>query len=98
MWTSRRARRLTAVSAIALGLEVIACLGPGPSKAFEAPRYVTFSIELATAASFETLSDARRDQPSEPFGSALSPPVKGGLQDKWSAVKKKLPRERSILL
>jgi predicted transglutaminase-like cysteine proteinase len=53
---------------------------------------------MASAALFETLSVAPRDQPSEPFGSALSPLVKSGLQDKWSAVKKKLPHERGILL
>ena len=34
---------------------------------------------------------------AQPFGASLSIPVKGGLETKWSGVKKKLPRESRIL-
>jgi predicted transglutaminase-like cysteine proteinase len=97
MWTSRRARRWTALSAIVLGLAWLAGPGSAWAGAFEAPAY-SYAVEMASVAPFEMPPDQLHDQSSEPFGSTLSSLIKGGLQGKWSAVKKKLPSEHGILL
>jgi predicted transglutaminase-like cysteine proteinase len=98
MWRSRRARRLKALSAIVLGLAWLVRPGSAWAGAFEAPVYSIHAVEMASAAPFEMPPDAPHVQSSEPFGSALSSLIKGGLQGKWSAVTKKLPHEHGILL
>jgi predicted transglutaminase-like cysteine proteinase len=98
MWTLRRVRRWTALSAIVLGLVWLARPGSAWAGALESPAYSVYAVEMAAAAPFEMPPDTLPAQSSEPFGSALSSLIKGGLQGKWSAVQKKLPHERDILL
>ena len=53
-------------------------------------------LALAALMPFESLPSG--DSSPEPFGAASSTPLTGGLQHKWSMVKKKLPRQRRTLM
>jgi len=101
----RQARRAAALVAIGLGIELLSCVGPTQANEFEASYFephLTFQIapptfQLASLTPFETWPDAPAYRPSEPFGTEISAQVKGGLQNKWSAIKKKLPHESKVL-
>ena len=56
------------------------------------------TIQLASLTPFETPQEAPTYRPSEPFGAETSALVKGGVQNKWASVKKKLPHERNVLM
>jgi predicted transglutaminase-like cysteine proteinase len=98
--------RAAALFAIGLAVGPLTCAGPARADAFTLPLfnpYSTFqmaspSIQLAALTPFEIPQDAPAQSPSQPFGAELSGLVQGGLQRKWSAVKRKLPREHAILM
>ncbi len=62
-----------------------------------APPFQMFEIRLASVAPTEMMDDRIQDRASEPFDLDTSTPVKGRLQQKWTGVKKKLPRESRLL-
>jgi predicted transglutaminase-like cysteine proteinase len=98
-----RAPWRSALSAILLCLGFCAGLlsGAGGARAAEPdaasydPRQMR-SVQLASADPFEVLPSP--PQSSEPFGAVLSAPVSGGLHNKWSMVKKKLPAQHRTLM
>jgi predicted transglutaminase-like cysteine proteinase len=96
MSSLHRARRATPLFAIGLGLGLLTCLGnaeaaePGTLPSQAEP------FKIASAAPFEELRDTLDYNFAQPFGLEASAPVKGGLQNKWSVVKKKLRRESRI--
>jgi predicted transglutaminase-like cysteine proteinase len=94
-----RTPRTAALSAIAFGLGLL--LGAGSPRAGELGAamddpYKMPGLALASVVPFEVVPSG--NQSSEPFGAVTSAPVKGGLQDKWSMVKKKLPRQHRTLM
>jgi predicted transglutaminase-like cysteine proteinase len=98
-----RARWTSALSAIVfcLGFCLGLLSGTGRSQAGEpdAASYDPYQLRgfaLASADPFEALPSG--PQSSEPFGAVLSAPVTGGLQNKWSMVKKKLPGQHRTLV
>src|ERR1700755_2258830 len=102
----RRALRAAARFTIALGAGFLACVAQADADTFEARFLVPYpTLQIVPAQShlvsltpFEIPQDAPAQSPSQPFGAELSGLVKGGLQRKWSAVKRKLPREHAILM
>lgn len=94
----RHARRATALFAVGLSVGLLVCLGNTEAGEFGAPSYEALEYKIASAAPFEKLRDAPDYRLSEPFGLDTSALVTGGLQNKWSAVAEKLPREREILM
>ena len=102
----RRARRAAALFVAWLGVGLLACVGHARADEFDASFYISHSsfdinfsaFQLASLAPFETPRDASAFRPSEPFGVEISALVKGGLQKKWSDVRKKLPYERRVLM
>jgi predicted transglutaminase-like cysteine proteinase len=100
--------RWRAAALFAVGLSVGILAGAGQSRAdtFEVPLFNPYpalemaspAFQLAALTPFDIPQDAPAQSPSQPFGAELSGPVKGGLQRKWSAVKRKLPREHAALM
>src|SRR5437879_5527346 len=98
----RRAQR-AAVAAAGLGVGLLICLGTtaareaGPSPAVAAP-FKSLKLQMASIAPFEAPRNQAIRGSAEPFGLKTSPLAKGGLQQKWSGVNKKLPREALALM
>lgn len=88
--------------AFALGAGFLACVAHAEADTFEVRffgYYPTLQIapaplQLASLTPYDVPVYAR---PPQPFDSEISGLVEGGLQQKWSAVKKKLPQEHAIL-
>ena len=55
-------------------------------------------LQLASLSPFESFQEAPAHRSTQPFGMDASAPLKGGLHNKWSAVKKMLPREHKALM
>jgi predicted transglutaminase-like cysteine proteinase len=99
----RQARRAS-VAAIGLGFGLLICLGTtaaresglSPFETGAAP-FKTLEFQMASLAPFEAPQEKPVYRLAEPFGMGISALVKGGVQQKWSGVKKKLPREARML-
>src|ERR1700685_3263940 len=99
----RQVRRVS-VAAVGLGFGLLICLGTtdaresgaSPFETGAAP-FKTLEFKMASLAPFE----ASREKPvyrlAEPFRMEIPALVKGGVQLKWSGVRKKLPREARAL-
>ena len=97
MPTFHRARRAIALFAIASGLALLAGFGTTEAGEIAPPQEIS-SFEIASAAPFALLPAAPDHQPPEPFALKPSTLVTGGVQNKWGAVKRKLPREHKVLM
>lgn len=99
----RQARRAS-VAAVGLGFGLLICLGTTAAhesslSAFDtgAAPFKTLEFKMASLAPFEVPPEKPIYRLAEPFGLEISALVKGGVQQKWSGVKKKLPREARVL-
>jgi predicted transglutaminase-like cysteine proteinase len=92
------ARRATPIFAVIFSVGLLVCLGNPEAGEFGAPPYKILEYKIASVAPFEELRDAPDYRLSEPFGLETSALVTAGLQNQWSAVTEKLPREREILM
>jgi predicted transglutaminase-like cysteine proteinase len=98
--------RAVALFAIGLAVGLLTCTGHARADAFSVALFNPYptlqmgspAIQFASLTPFEIPQDAPAQSPSQPFGAELSGMVKGGVQRKWSAVKRKLPREHAILM
>lgn len=102
----RHALHAAARFAFALGVGLLAGVARADADDFDArflasypmPQIAPAPFQLASLAPFEIPQDMPTDTlPSQPFGAEISGLVKGGVQNKWSAVKKRLPREHAVL-
>jgi len=91
------ARRAAPLFAIGLCLGLLASVGTAEASELDALPPQTEPFKIASAAPFEEFRDAPDYNFAQPFGRETSALVKGGLQSKWSAVKKKMHRESRIL-
>ena len=91
-----RARRTVALSAMIFALGFPACLGNAHASELTAAPFDTYSFAVADP--FEMPRAVPEHQLLEPFGLQASALVKGSLQHKWSSAKKRLSREREILI
>jgi predicted transglutaminase-like cysteine proteinase len=98
--------RAAALLLIGLSIGVLTCAGHARADTFVAPPFSLYptlptapsAFQLASLTPFEIPQDAPAHTRSQPFGADLSGLVKGGLQSKWNAVKRKLPREHARLV
>jgi predicted transglutaminase-like cysteine proteinase len=98
--------RVAALFAIGLAVGLLTCADCARADTFSVPLFNPYpalqmappSFQLAALPPFDIPLDAPARPPSQPFGAELSGLVQGGLQRKWSAVKRKLPREHAILM
>jgi predicted transglutaminase-like cysteine proteinase len=101
-----RAARTAALSAIVLGLGLLSGADSSRAGALDTGAvafvaYDTPGFAFASAMPFDvTPLDVTppAHQSSEPFGAESSTPLTGGLHNKWSAVKKMLPRQSRTLM
>jgi predicted transglutaminase-like cysteine proteinase len=99
----RQARRVS-IAAAGLGFGLLLCLGTtaaresgmSPFETGAAP-FKTLEFKMASLTPFEAPQEKRVYRLAEPFGLEISTLVKGRVQQKWSGVKKKLPREARVL-
>jgi hypothetical protein len=103
----RHALRAVAQFAIGLGVGLLACIDHSQADDFDARFFdpypalqiASVPFQLASLTPFEIPQDVPTYKPpSQPFGAEISGLVKGGLQNKWRAVKKRLPREHAVLV
>lgn len=102
----RHARRALTVSAIGLGLGFLVCASRTQADEFNSFLFDPYPVlqiasptfQLASLTPVETPREAPAYRISEPFGAETSALVKGGLQNKWASVEKKLPHERRVLM
>ena len=96
--------RRASVAAVGLGFGLLICLGTtaaresgaSPFETGAAP-FKTLEFQMASLAPFEASREKTAYRLAEPFGMEISALVKGGVQQKWAGVKKKLPREARTL-
>jgi predicted transglutaminase-like cysteine proteinase len=93
MFNLYRAKRATTLSAIWLGLGLLACVGYAKASGREIA-----SLQIARAAPFEAPWTAPDFQSSEPFGLEASAVVHNGMEAKWNSVRIRLPDESRILM
>jgi predicted transglutaminase-like cysteine proteinase len=100
------ALRAVAQFAIGLGVGLLACIDHSQADDFDARFFdpypalqiASVPFQLASLTPFEIPQDVPTyTPPSQPFGAEISGLVNGGLQNKWRAVKKRLPREHAVL-
>lgn len=94
-----RTPRTAALSAIVFGLGLLSGAGSPQAAELGAPTDDPYRMQgfvLASVVPFEVVPSG--DQSSAPFGAVSSAPLKGGMQNKWSLVKKELPRQRRTLM
>jgi predicted transglutaminase-like cysteine proteinase len=102
----RHAWRAAALFAIGLGAGLLACVDHTQADNFEASLFNPYltsqlafpTLRLVSLAPIETPQQAPAHRSSEPFGTEISALVKGGLQNKWASVKKKLPHEHRVFI
>src|ERR1700688_1735400 len=95
----RQGGRPAVVLAIGVGLGLLASVSRTQADDFDSflfDPYPTF--QLASLTPFEAPQGAPAYRSLEPFGAEISALVKGGLQNKWASVKKKLPHERKVFM
>lgn len=103
MLNLRQARRAS-VATVGFGLGLLFSLGTSAARESSQSPFDSgtapltgLEFQMAALAPFEAPYKKTATRLAEPFGIEVSELVKGGVQQKWNGVKRKLPREASLL-